>query len=581
MNSRRVFGFIAAGAALLAIAVGPAAPPGALAAAPKRPNVLVIVTDDLGFSDLGAFGGEIPTPNLDRLAKAGVRFTGFHTAPTCSPTRAMLLTGADHHEVGLGSMAELIDDHQRGRPGYEGALNDRAVTLATRLKAAGYFTALSGKWHLGLTPEQNPAAQGFEKSFALLQGGSNHFGLDQGPPYASPAGGATYTEDGAKVGLPKDFYSTDYFTDRLIGFLNDRPADGRPFFAYLSYTAPHWPLQAPEADIARYKGRYDKGPEALRQERLKRQRELGLLAPDTPVHDPAAQVAWDGLSPAERANQARKMEVYAAMVDRLDQAVGRLLASLEKSGELDNTVIVFLSDNGAEGGEFEKNGVLGQAFGKWIAATYDNSTANIGAGSSYVWYGPQWAQAATAPSWLFKAYTTEGGTRTPAFVSGPGVKGGRISDAFLHVSDITPTVLDLTGAPADVPAGKAPIQGRSWAGLLKGGADPRGPDDAPVGWELFYARAVRQGDWKAVFLPAYAKTVDASLPTGRWLLFDLARDPGETTDLAAREPARLKTLTDGWNAYARRTGVVVATTPDQGATMGPSGGVTGKGVTRP
>lgn len=576
MNNRRVFGFVAAGVALLAMAAGPAASPVALAAPPKRPNVLVIVTDDLGFSDLGAFGGEIPTPNLDRLATAGVRFTGFHTAPTCSPTRAMLLTGADHHEVGLGSMAELIDEHQRGKPGYEGALNDRAVTLATRLKAAGYFTALSGKWHLGLKPEQNPAAQGFEKSFALLQGGSNHFGLDQGPPYASPAGGATYTEDGARVGLPKDFYSTDHFTDRLIGFLKDRPKDGRPFFAYLSYTAPHWPLQAPEADIARYKGRYDKGPEALRQERLERQRELGLLAPDTPVHEPAAQVAWESLTPAERANQARKMEVYAAMVDRLDQAVGRLLASLEASGELENTVIVFLSDNGAEGGEFEKNGVLGQTFSKWIAGTYDNSTANIGAGSSYVWYGPQWAQAATAPSWLFKAYTTEGGTRTPAFVSGPGVKGRRISDAFLHVSDITPTALDLAGAPTEVPAGKAPIQGRSWAGLLKGGEAPRGPNDTPVGWELFYARAVRQGDWKAVFLPGYAKTVDAALPTGRWLLFDLGRDPGETTDLSKQEPARLKSLVDGWNAYAKRTGVVVAASSQQGETMGPSGGVTGK-----
>lgn len=576
MKAGRLFGFVAAATAMLATVVGPAAPPAALAAAAKRPNVLIIVADDLGFSDLGVFGGEIATPNLDRLAKAGVRFTGFHTAPTCSPTRSMLLTGADSHEVGLGTMAELMDGFQRGRPGYEGALNDRAVTLAERLKAAGYFTALSGKWHLGLTPEQNPAARGFEKSFALLQGGSNHFGLDQGPPYASPAGGATYTEDGKPAGLPKDFYSSDYFADRLIGFLDQRPDDGRPFFAYLAFTAPHWPLQAPAEDIARYKGRYDAGPEALRQERLKRQKALGLLPADTRDHAPEGAVAWAGLKPEERANQARRMEVYAAMVDRLDQNVGRVLASLKASGELDNTIVVFLSDNGAEGGEFEKNGVLGKRFSDWIAGTYDNSTANIGNGNSYVWYGPAWAQAASAPSWLFKGFTTEGGTRTPAFVTGPGVKGGRISDAFLHVSDVTPTLLALTGASSTIAAGKAPIQGRSWADLLKGGAAPRGPDDAPVGWELFYARAVRQGDWKAVFLPAYAKTIGPDVATDRWLLFNLASDPGETIDLAATEPARLKALVAGWDAYAARTGVIVATTPEQGATMGPSGGVTGK-----
>ena len=294
----------------------------------RRPNFLVIVADDLGYSDIGAFGSEIATPNLDRLALAGIRLAGFHTAPTCSPTRSMLMSGTDNHLAGLGTMAELIRPNQKDKPGYEGYLRRDVATIAERLSEGGYRTLFSGKWHLGLTPDQDPHARGFARSFALLQGGHNHFGTDADP---DKEGAATYTEQGKRVPkLPADFYSSDYFASRLIGFLGEpAPASGQPFFAYLAFTAPHWPLQAHPQDIARYKGRYDEGFDVLRQQRLARQRELGVLAPDVVPHTPRNRDgSWDSLTAGQQRVAARNMEIYAAMVDRLDQNVGRVIEAL-------------------------------------------------------------------------------------------------------------------------------------------------------------------------------------------------------------------------------------------------------------
>lgn len=364
---------------LLLIAAAPAQ------AKDKRPNFLVIVADDLGYSDLGAFGGEINTPHLDKLALAGVRLAGFHTAPTCSPTRSMLLSGTDNHIAGLGTMAEMIRPNQKGQPGYEGYLRSDVATLAERLAAGGYATLFSGKWHLGLTPEQDPHARGFRRSFALLQGGHNHFGTDVGTT-------ATYTEQGkALTQLPADFYSSDYFATRLIDFLGERAGQGKgePFFAYLAFTAPHWPLQAHPEDIARYKGRYDDGFDALRARRLARQRELGILAPDVVPHTQRNRDgSWDSLTADQQRTAARNMEIYAAMVDRMDKNVGRVIEALRASGELDNTVVLFLADNGAEALDIETSGA------EMLAARIkgaDNGYANRGKASSYITYGAGWA----------------------------------------------------------------------------------------------------------------------------------------------------------------------------------------------
>ncbi|MBL0914294.1 MAG: arylsulfatase [Sphingopyxis sp.] len=510
----------------------------------QRPNFLVIVADDLGYSDIGAFGGEIRTPNLDKLALAGIRLAGFHTAPTCSPTRSMLLSGTDNHLAGLGTMAEMIRPNQKGKPGYEGYLRRDVATLAERLAAGGYSTLFSGKWHLGLTPEQDPHARGFQRSFALLQGGHNHFGTDVGTT-------ATYTEQGkALTKLPSDFYSSDYFASRLIDFLHEPPAGNgdQPFFAYLAFTAPHWPLQAHPDDVARYRGRYDAGFDVLREQRLERQRKLGILSADVVPHTPRNRDgSWDSLTADQQRTAARNMEIYAAMVDRLDQNVGRVVEALRASGELDNTVIVFLADNGAEALDVETTGA------EMLAARLkgsDNGFDNRGAASSYITYGAGWAQAATAPSWLTKGYQSEGGTRAVAFISGGGIQQREgADDQFLSVADIAPTLLELAGvdpAKADV-AGRAvrPITGRSWLAWLRNPKARVYADTDGFGSELFGSRAYRQGDWKLT-----------DVGDGVWRLFNIARDPGETRDLSLLEPARREALNEAWFSYSRQVGVI-------------------------
>jgi arylsulfatase A-like enzyme len=529
----------------------------------QRPNFLVIVADDLGFSDLGAFGGEIATPNLDALASAGLRLTDFHTAPTCSPTRSMLLTGTDHHIAGIGTMAEALTPELIGKPGYEGYLNDRVVALPELLREAGYQTLMSGKWHLGLKAELAPHARGFERSFALLPGAANHYGFeptyDEQTPRLLKSTPALYIEDQTFVEqLPEGFYSSDAFGDKLLQYLKERD-QSRPFFAYLPFSAPHWPLQAPAEVVARYKGRYDAGPEVLRQERLEKLRELGLIKAETRAHP--VDNHWETLSDEQRQRSARSMEVYAAMVERMDWNIGRVLDYLRNQGQLDNTLVLFMSDNGAEGALLEAFPKFGPHLASYLDQHYDNSLENIGRANSYVWYGPQWAQAATAPSRLFKAFTSEGGIRVPALVHYPALaRQGQISHQFSTVMDIAPTLLDLAGVrhPGTRWRGRdvAALRGKSWLGYLSGETEQVHDDNTVTGWELFGRRAIRQGQWKAVYIPG---------PVGpaTWQLYDLASDPGEIDDLAQAQPARLQALLGEWQKYVEETGVILSESPFQ------------------
>jgi len=522
----------------------------------RRPNFLVIVADDLGFSDLGAFGGEIATPHLDALATAGLRFTDFHTAPACSPTRAMLLTGTDHHIAGLGTLDEVASKSQRGQPGYEGYLNERVVTVTELLRDSGYRTFMSGKWHLGMTIETSPHARGFERSFALLPGAANHYASSPKAGTGFRRQDTLYTEDDKFVALPDDFYTSDGFTDKLIEYLDERPKDDAPFFAYLAFSAPHWPLQAPDDLIAKYRGRYDAGPDALRAARLKKLIELGLCAPDIVPHPVVARSKpWDEMTAAERAVSARTMEVYAAMVERIDWNVGRLVEHLKACGDFDDTVILFLSDNGAEGALIEAVPVFGPKLMEFIAEHYDNRLENIGRPNSYVWYGPRWAQAATAPSRLYKTHTSEGGIRVVAFLTGAAFKRqGAISETFATAMDIAPTLLDLAGVahPGKRWQGRDVVEmrGRSLLPYLKGAAEAVHTDAVATGWELFGRCAIRRGDWKALLLPP----PDGP---GHWQLYNLARDPGETNDLAEAEPERLAGLVADWDRYVEETGVLI------------------------
>ena len=513
----------------------------------QRPNILVLVADDLGYSDLGFLGSEIRTPHLDALAASGTVLTNFHVGPACSPTRAMLLSGVDAHPAGLGSMSGEGDARQFEQPGYEGFLSDRVVTVARLLRDAGYATAMVGKWHLGEWQEVGPHRRGFERSFVLPGAGASHFADAQ--PLGDTDVPAQYWEDGEPVGLPADFFSSDFYTDRLIRYLDEAHEKGCPFFAYAAYTAPHWPLQATDDDIDRYRGAYDDGWDALRERRVAGLVRAGVIPPDLAVPARLPFVpAWESLSAEERRIEARKMEIFAAMVENLDANIGRLLDHLKEIGEYENTLVLFFSDNGAEG-----NPIVGAP---WTWKGFDNRLANMGRVGSYVSYGPGWAQATTAPFRLFKSFPTEGGIRTPAIAVLPG--GGSaetgLRDAFVSVKDVVPTALELAGVehPGGSYRGRpvAALEGASMLAFLRGQTNAVHPDDYSMGWELFGRRAVLQGDWKLVWLWE---------PYGpeRWALYDLARDPAETDDLTARNPEKRQELLALWDEYAERNGVIL------------------------
>ena len=387
-------------------ASGAAAP-----ASARRPNILLVVADDVGYTDLGAYGSEIRTPVIDGLAASGLKFSRFRASATCSPTRASLMSGTDPHLAGLGNMWEDLAPNQKGQPGYEGHLNDRVAPLPAVLKQAGYRTFMAGKWHLGRDETTSPAARGFDRSFALLPGGASHF-VDR-QTIEGAGNRAPYREDGRLVDtLPADFYSTRFFADQMIRYLGERPAqDTTPFFAYLAFPAPHFPLQAPDESLALYRGAYDAGYDALFDARLAAAKRLGV-APASAVGDRPypGQRAWLALSPAERAVEARRMEIFAAMVTDVDTHLGRVLDLLRGRGELEHTIVVFMSDNGAEGHDMATEWT---AVADTAKACCNNALENMGRPGSYVWLGPNWARASAAPFRLFKGYPTEGGTRVP------------------------------------------------------------------------------------------------------------------------------------------------------------------------
>ena len=525
----------------------------------KKPNFLIIVADDLGWSDTSPFGGEINTPNIQMLADGGIRFTDFHTASACSPTRAMLLSGTDHHIAGLGQMAEEILNHPdiwHGKPGYEGYLNDRVAALPEIMQDAGYFTTMSGKWHLGLTPKQIPAKRGFDDSFSLLPGAGNHYAYEIAESFLPPV----YVRNSTYIDYEtlEDFYSSDYFVTELIKSLQSNAATNKkPFFAYLPFTAPHWPLQAPTEIIDKYRGKYDEGPSVLHKKRLETQRKLGLLLSDTisPTDDIAEEEEWKKLTPTEKAYSAKTMEIYAAMVDRMDFAIGRVIDYLKESEQFENTFIVFMSDNGAEGASLDTIPISST----WNPDKFfNNSYENIGNKDSFVTYGLQWAQAATAPSRMVKGHITEGGIRCPAIVHYPKLHTSlKISDTFTTVMDILPTVLELANIThPGTTFRKRPVvtpRGKSWVPYLLN------PDEHKhvhsefdfTGWELFGQRAIRRGNYKAILVPNESNTA-------KWELYDLSQDKGELINLANERQDVLKELVEAWFIYETETGVILA-----------------------
>ena len=520
-----------------------------LAKEQMRPNILLIVVDDMGYSDIGPFGGEVRTPALDTLAKSGMRFTDFHTSVACSPTRSMLLSGTDNHLAGMGNQAEALFPNQIGEPGYEGHLNDRVVSFATLLRDAGYFTAMAGKWHLGEEVEHDPYNRGFQKAYAMLQGGASHFDTEW-MMYANYT--PIYRENGVRVHVPKGFYSTEFYTNKIMEYIDSRDAN-KPFFAYLSYTAPHDPLHVPDEWLDKYKGRYDKGYEVLRKERLNSLKKLGFIPKDTVPFPRLSMIPdWKDLPEEQRKIEARRMELYSAMIENVDHHMDRLFKHLKKMGVYDNTLIIFFSDNGANGNEMHQYPDTDKA---WLDRNSDNRYKNMGRRFSRVAQGPAWAQVSMTPFRLFKGFTTEGGIRSPLIISGPSVaKPGTRSDAFAHVMDISATILEAAGVdhPGISYKGRkvAPLLGRSMLKVLNGKSDVVYDNDTAVSWELLGFRAVRKGEFKLVWLP---------IPFGNddWQLYDLSKDPAEINDLSQQLPKLRKEMIALWNKYSEEVGVVL------------------------
>ena len=514
-----------------------------------RPNILLIVADDLGYTDMGAYGSEIRTPNLDNLAAEGLLLTDFYAAPTCSPTRAMLLSGTDHHLAGLGTMYGGWDTNQVGQRGYEAHLNQDVVSVSSILRDSGYHTYMAGKWHLGGAPELQPPSRGFEQSFYLVQGGASHFSDRQG---LTETVVVDYLENGEVTALPSDFYSTNYYTDKMIGYIDQNRADGNPFFGYLAYTSPHWPLQVPTEDMDLYKGIYDGGYEKLREIRISRLRALGIIDEATvAAMAPPYITSWQELSADEQKVEARKMELYAAMVENLDRNIGRVINHLKETGEYENTFIMFMSDNGAEGNDI---GTLGDNE-EWIPRSFDNSLENMGKVNSYIHYGAGWAQASGGPFRDYKSFVSEGGIKVPAIIHYADLDyDGDMDEEMMSVKDLAPTLLELanTQHPGSIYKGREvfPISGKSMLPHLRNQQLAVYDADDINGWELFGRQAIRQGSWKMV-------TQAPPFGNGKWQLFNLDDDPAETSDLAAENPDRVAALAVLWQDYKTRNNIIL------------------------
>ena len=529
----------------------------------NRPNILVVVLDDTGFADLAFTGSEISTPNLDSLRNEGKLFTNFHTNPTCSPTRSVLMTGVDNHLNGFGSMSEFMADNQKGMPGYEGYLNDNVLTVPQLLKDNGYHTYMTGKWHLayGIADpthdwekwtRYDPHARGFEETFTVEIPGSHFTNLGEDPIHVPIA-----TRNGEQVDYPQQ-YIDDVFTDNMIQFVDKNHDDGKPMFMYLPFWNNHWPIQAPQQYIKKYEGKYNVGWDKIREQRFDKQKELGLIPQDMKL-PPRNNLtpAWDSLNATQQKQEAKKMEIFAAMLDSLDNNLGRVVNHLKETGEYDNTMIVVFADNGAESSDPTKKVLHSSGdsmdYEKWLDTTYDNSFENWGNGNSMIGIGLGWSQVGNTPLLREKGYETEGGTRVPMLVKLPNKNQESSSNAFSRVTDVAITILDYAKVqhPGATYNGQqiAPVNGKSLRPILEDKAQRVYGDDEPVGAELFGNSALYKGDWKALKLVS---------PFGdnKWKLYNLANDVAEQNDLSEKYPERLTEMIKDYDEYAKRVGVI-------------------------
>jgi len=532
---------------------------------PPRPNIVLIMSDDMGFSDLGCYGGEIRTPHLDRLAANGLRFTQFYNCARCCPTRAALLTGVYPHQAGIGLMTG-----DRQLPGYQGRLGRNVMTIAEALRSGGYRTYMSGKWHVAHHIGPNgpkdgwPLQRGFERFYGTIIGAGSFYDpatLCRGDTYITPENDPEYR--------PETYYYTDAISDNAVAFLREHEASTsqEPFFLYVAYTCAHWPMHALPEDIERYRGRYDEGFEAIRAQRHARLIEMGLIDPSWPLSH--GTDAWEGTPHQDW--ELRNMEVYAAMIDRMDQGIGQILSELERQGARDDTLVLFLQDNGgcAEGNgrrapkdpyptDLEPLGPDELQMKIWPPMqTRDGRPVRVGpdvmagAAATFIAYGRGWANVSNTPFREFKHFAHEGGVATPQIVHWPAGVSSSLSGSLVHdpghVIDLMATCLDAAGVPypersAEEPL--IPLEGISLTPAFRG--RPLDRPDA-LYWEHHLNSAVRDGRWKLV---RKGRTKGCQLDP--WELYDLANDRAETRDLAAEHPDIVQRLAAQWESWADR-----------------------------
>jgi arylsulfatase A-like enzyme len=522
----------------------------------EKPNILMILLDDLGYTDLGPYGGDAATPNIDALAQNGLQFTNFHAYPVCAPTRAALMTGQDPHRVGLGSMEGFTAPGvPTATPGYRGSLEGDYTGIAEVLSDADYSTYQVGKWHLGEEPEQTPHALGFEQNFTLYDGAASHYAdkLRHAPRDVEPTDTVLYERNGQPVeALPDDFYSTHAYTDEMLHMIDEGQDSGRPFFGYLAYTAVHDPLHVPDSNlINQYLDRYLENNDynELRAKRIDRLAEKGLIDPGIATRWPTQTPDWNALNPGQKRDLAYRMAVYAAMIDDVDRQIGRLVDHLKEVGEYDNTLIVVTSDNGAaSASRVVYTAKPGAA--EWQNENYPlvGDVESYGQPGSYPTLGLPNAQVSSGPYFHTKTTVFEGGTRVPTIVKTPGNDNApRVIDTFTHIVDLYPTFAEYGGAEMK---DAAPLSGDSAKPLFDGTSDQVGGEE--FGMELFGHRVYRDGHWKLVYAPTLAGG------SGTYALYDLGSDPGETVDLIDARPDIAKQLAEKWEQYALDNGVVPA-----------------------
>ncbi|MAJ54444.1 MAG: arylsulfatase [Gammaproteobacteria bacterium TMED107] len=517
----------------------------------ERPNVVLILADDLGFTDIAPFGSEIDTPNIARLAASGLSFTNYHTAANCAPARAMLLTGVDSHRNGVPNIPESIPPEQLAYDHYQGVLSQNVVTLASLLWDSGYHTYMTGKWHLGHTPELLPSARGFERTIAMADTGADNW---EQRTYLPIYDEAHWYADGKKHTLPDDFYSSEYFIDKTIEFIHANESDDKPFFAYIPFQAVHMPVQAPREFSDKYAGVYDEGWTVMRERRRLAAEEVGVIPKNTEAIVTPGTLDWNVLTDEQRAHHARRMEVYAGMVDAMDMHIGRLMAYLESIGEYENTIFIFTSDNGAEGSPLI-NSTANSVLDPWFERVgYETGIENLGEKGSWVGIGPSNATVAASPLAYYKFHANEGGLRVPLVMSGPGVsQRGELSDEFVFVTDLAPTILSLVEVNDHggswLTREVEPIVGKDFSTYLQDQAGPIHTASEPIGYEMGGSGALFKGDYKIV-INRFEQN------ESEWHLFNIKTDPGEANDLAQVEPELLAEMLADYNEWASNNNVL-------------------------